>query len=108
MLGAALALNLASSPVAAAQAEVDFSRKLQTWDGFGVNYVERAQTRDYRTRPQDYGGFGLLTEEQRRDILDQTFGEHGLKPGIIKMFLDPFHEGYTKAGNDDVRIEVRE
>jgi hypothetical protein len=85
----------------ATRAEVDFSKKLQTWDGFGVNYVETAQTRDYRTKPQDYGGFSLMTEVQRRDILDKTFGEDGLKPGIIKMFLDPFHEGYTKEGNDN-------
>ena len=83
------------------QVAVDFDRTLQVWDGFGVNYVETAQTRDYRVTPQDYGGFSLLTEDQRRDVLDHIFGDDGLKPGIIKMFLDPFHEGYTKAGNDN-------
>jgi hypothetical protein len=26
---------------------VDFSKNLRTWDGFGFNYVETAQTVDY-------------------------------------------------------------
>jgi hypothetical protein len=41
---------------------VDFTKKLRTWDGFGVNYVEVAQTRGYGTNPQEYGGFGTLSE----------------------------------------------
>lgn len=73
-------------------ARVDFSKKLREWDGFGVNYVETAQTPDYDACPQDYGGFGLLQEEERQEILDRIFGENGLKPGIVKMFLDPFHQ----------------
>jgi hypothetical protein len=40
------------------RAEVDFSKTLQIWDGFGVNYVETAQTIDYTLDPQD-----LLTYE---------------------------------------------
>ena len=28
------------------------------------------------------------------------FGKDGLQPGLTKMFLDPFHEGTTKEGND--------
>jgi hypothetical protein len=44
------------------EAEVRFNKKLQVWDGFGVNYVEAAQMRDYRKRPQDYGGFSTLSE----------------------------------------------
>ena len=35
------------------RARADFSRLLQPWDGFGVNYVETAQTRDYRQDPQE-------------------------------------------------------
>lgn len=97
----AMRLAAQTLDVTATCAEVDFSKKLQTWDGFGVNYVETAQTRDYRTKLEDYGGFGLMTEEQRRDVLEKTFGEDGLKPGLVKMFIDPFHEGYTKKGNDN-------
>jgi len=38
-----------------AEAEVHFDQKLQTWDGFGVNYVETSSTRDYKKTPQEYG-----------------------------------------------------
>lgn len=72
--------------------KISFDKILRTWDGFGFNYVETAQTRDYQRDPQDYGGFSLLSETARQEILEQIFGEAGLKPGILKMFLDPFHE----------------
>jgi hypothetical protein len=51
-----LLLRLSLLPVAAfardldftaTRAGVDFSSQLQTWDGFGFNYVETAQTTDY-------------------------------------------------------------
>ncbi len=100
-LGAILPVAVQAAEPALVQGEVDFGRTLQIWDGFGVNYVETAQTRDYRSKPQDYGGFSLMTEAERSEILDQVFGEAGLKPGVIKMFLDPFHEGYKKEGNDN-------
>lgn len=32
--------------------QVYFSRKIRLWDGFGVNYVEAAQTRDYGADPR--------------------------------------------------------
>lgn len=73
-------------------ARVDFTRKLRPWDGFGVNYVEAAQTRDYFADPQEYGGFSTLTEAQRQEIIELIFGAAGLKPGLIKMFLDSFHQ----------------
>ena len=72
--------------------EVDFSKHLRDWDGFGINYVEVAQTRDYHADPQEYGGFSILTETQRQEVLDLVFGDDGLKPGVVKMFLDPFHQ----------------
>jgi len=72
--------------------EVDFSKKLRLWDGFGVNYVEVAQSVDYQKDPQEYGGFSLLSESERQEILDMIFGDDGLKPGIAKMFLDPWHQ----------------
>ncbi|HUG12073.1 MAG TPA: hypothetical protein VMM36_13725 [Opitutaceae bacterium] len=80
---------------------IDFGETLQKWDGFGVNYVETAQTRDYRAWPQDYGGFSVLPEAARAEIIDLVFADDGLKPGIVKMFLDPFHEGVTRDGNDN-------
>lgn len=73
-------------------ATVDFSQTVRAWDGFGVNYVEVAQTRDYKADPQEYGGFSLLSEEKRQEIVEMIFGDDGLKPGLVKMFLDPFHE----------------
>lgn len=80
----------------ATRAEVDFSRHLQPWDGFGFNYVETCQTRDYSADPQEYGGFSLLKEEDRQEILELIFGADGLKVGLVKMFYDPFHQ--TKSG----------
>lgn len=71
---------------------IDFSEKLRTWDGFGFNYVETAQTIDYATDAKDYGGFSLLDEKQRGEIIELIFGEEGLKVGLVKMFLDPFHQ----------------
>jgi len=76
----------------AVRAEVDFSKTLQPWDGFGFNYVETAQTRDYAKDPQEYGGFGLLKEDDRQKIVDLVFGDDGLRVGLLKMFLDPFHQ----------------
>jgi O-glycosyl hydrolase len=71
---------------------IDFSKKLRIWDGFGFNYVETAQTIDYSKDAKDYGGFSIMTEESRKQIVDLVFGEEGLKVGLVKMFLDPFHQ----------------
>ncbi len=80
---------------------VDFGTPIRDWDGFGVNYVQTAQTRDYQEWPQEYGGFSLLSGEQREEVLRLIFGENGLKPALTKLFLDVWHEGLTKAGNDN-------
>jgi O-glycosyl hydrolase len=72
--------------------DIDFAKTLRDWDGFGVNYVEVAQSIDYADDPQEYGGFSLLTEEERQNIIELIFGDEGLKPGIVKMFYDPFHQ----------------
>ncbi|MBD3241365.1 MAG: hypothetical protein GF331_12315 [Chitinivibrionales bacterium] len=74
------------------QLRIEFDKTVRPWDGFGVNYVETAQTRDYDKDPQEYGGFSTLTDTQRAEILDLTFGGDGLKPGLVKLFLDPFHQ----------------
>lgn len=71
---------------------VDFSEPIREWDGFGFNYVETAQTIDYSTDAKDYGGFSIMTPQTRNEIIELIFGEDGLKPGLIKMFLDPFHQ----------------
>ena len=80
---------------------IDFDRHLREWDGFGVNYVETSQTRDYSEWSQDYGGFSQLSESDRREVIELIFGEDGLKPGITKMFLDIWHEGDTLEDNDN-------
>lgn len=72
--------------------KVDFSKKVLDWDGFGFNYVETAQTVDYSKNPQDYGGFSILSTDNREKIMQLVFGTDGLKPCAIKMFLDPFHQ----------------
>lgn len=73
-------------------ARVHFKHTLQQWDGFGINYVETAQTPDYADWPQDYGGFSTLNEAKRQEILQLIFGEDGLKPGVFKMFIDGFQQ----------------
>lgn len=72
-------------------ANIDFQNQYRVWDGFGVNYVETCQTYDYEAYPQDYGGFSTLDASKQNEIIDLIFGKDGLKPGVIKMFLDPFH-----------------
>jgi len=95
-----LALTAQDLGFTATRAVVDFSAKLQTWDGFGFNYVETAQTMDYARDPQEYGGFSLLKEEDRQKIVDMVFGDDGLRVGLLKMFLDPFHQA-EPAGKFD-------
>lgn len=75
-----------------ADIQIKFDHKIRTWDGFGFNYVETAQTPDYKLYPQEYGGFSLLDEKEKSEIIDMVFGEDGLKVGLIKMFYDPFHQ----------------
>ena len=74
---------------------IDFDTHLRDWDGFGVNYVETAQTRDYDEWPQEYGSFSLLNDQQRKEIMQLIFGEDGLKPAMTKLFLDCWHEPVT-------------
>ncbi len=71
---------------------VKFNEKVRDWDGFGFNYVETAQTPDYNEYAQEYGGFSLLDEQQKNEIIEMVFGEDGLKVGLVKMFYDPFHQ----------------
>ena len=80
----------------AVQATVNFSRTLQDWDGFGFNYVETAHTSDMKEFKQEYGGFSLLDENEKQEIVKLVFGEDGLKVGLVKMFLGSLHQ--TEAG----------
>ena len=98
----------------AIEARVDFSRTLQDWDGFGFNYVETAHTSDMEVFNQEYGGFSLLDEKEKQEIVKLVFGEDGLKVGLVKMFLGslhqkeaggPFDHEYTTA---NMRYFVRE
>ena len=76
----------------AAEVKVCFNERLQIWDGFGLNYVETAQTFNYEKFRQDYGGLSLLNESSKNDVFELLFGEDGIQPAIIKMFLDPLHQ----------------
>lgn len=84
----------------AVKAKVDFSDKLRQWDGFGFNYVETAQTYDFKKNPQDYGGFKYLEETAKNEIIELVFGEDGLQPTIVKMFLDPLHQSQENGAFD--------
>lgn len=87
----------------ATRVDIDFSAKIREWDGFGFNYVETAQTLDYKEDPQEYGGFSLLDEQEKAEIIDLVFGEDGLKVGLVKMFLDPWHQEKAKGPFDHER-----
>ncbi len=89
---AAQALNFS-----AVRAEVHFDEKIRPWDGFGFNYVETAQTTDYKADRQEYGGFSLLDEKEKQEIIELIFGEEGLKVGLVKMFHDPWHQETPKS-----------
>ena len=41
--------------------KVFFNKEIRTWDGFGFNYVETAQTPDYKDFKQPYGGIQPLS-----------------------------------------------
>lgn len=100
----------------AVRAGVFFDHTLRDWDGFGFNYVESAhfvnselgpeRTKVWwaevhpgvKTFTQEYGGFSLLDETEKNEIVDLVFGENGLKPGIVKMFLDAHHQ--TEPGGE--------
>jgi hypothetical protein len=73
-------------------ARVDFGHTMQLWDGFGVNYVETSQTFDYEEFGQDYGGLGNLSPDDRKEVIALIFGDNGLRPSLVKMFLDPLHQ----------------
>lgn len=102
LMGAAAAAGAASLARAGYEltVEVGFDKTLQDWDGFGVNYVEVAQTRNYAKSPQEYGGFSTLSEAKRQEILDLIFGADGLKPALLKMFLDCWHQAGPGAPFD--------
>ena len=87
-LGVACALTAAEP----ARVRIDFAHTLQKWDGFGVNYVEVPQTRDYKANPQEYGGLSALSDEKRRQLINLVFGPDGLRPGLVKMFLDVWQQ----------------
>jgi O-glycosyl hydrolase len=89
-----------AQPPAKVAASVRFDQKLRDWDGCGVNYVELAQSIDYRKDPQEYGGFSRLSAAERQEILELVFGADGLKPGVLKMFFDPFHQAAPGAPFD--------
>ncbi len=82
--------------------KIDFNNKLRDWDGFGVNYVEVAQSVDYEKDPQEYGGFSILSEDDRLEILQMIFAKDGLKPGVVKMFFDPFQQKEENQNDTDL------
>lgn len=98
--GFALLAAVVLSAAEPAAVRVDFSRTLHRWDGFGVNYVEVPQTRDYRKSPQEYGGLSALSEEKRQQIMELIFGADGLRPGLMKLFLDVWHQPAPGAAFD--------
>jgi hypothetical protein len=90
---------LAGEGLLTAQTSVDFGKKLQAWDGFGVHYVETHHSRNYQLFPENYGGFNHINAEQREQVIRLVFGPDGLKPGLVKAWAGPFQEPVND--NDD-------
>ena len=113
-IGMQSALKAQIQNFSAIRTEVDFDHKLRVWDGFGFNYVETAQTMDYSEDPQEYGGFSLLDENEKQEIIELIFGGDGLKVGLVKMFHDPWHQKTPtskfdhKSSTENMRYFVRE
>lgn len=103
-----------SENFSAIRTEVHFDETIRDWDGFGFNYVETAQTMNYTDDPQEYGGFSLLDENEKMEIVNMVFGEDGLKVGLVKMFYDPWHQATPdgpfdhKKTTENMRYFVRE
>lgn len=94
----------------AVRAGVFFDQNIRKWDGFGFNYVQTAHFVDKSLSPdasaewwesvhpgkesfdQEYGGFSLLDQKEKEEIIQLVFGADGLKPGIVKMFLGARHQ----------------
>ena len=76
----------------AVRAGVAFDRPLREWDGFGFNYVETAHSYDMEKFKQEYGGFSLLDEREKQEIIELVFGDGGLRVGLVKMFLGANHQ----------------
>ncbi|MDX2268016.1 MAG: hypothetical protein NW208_07910 [Bryobacter sp.] len=93
-------MGSSGQPLRTIPVEVNFAKKLQPWDGFGFNYVEAAQTRDYAKNPQEYGGYHFLQEKQKEEINALVFGKEGLDVDLLKMFLDPWHQAEAGAKFD--------
>lgn len=74
------------------RAHVDFSKKLRDWDGFGICLIDKA-TSD----PLEY--FTLDNTHQK--ILETFFGNDGLRMGIVKLFIDPFHLDYCQHDGEE-------
>lgn len=77
------------------RAHVDFSRKLRDWDGFGICFTDKAIV-----DPLEY--FSL--NDNHYQFLKDLFDVNGLRIGIIKMFIDPFHLDYCQHDSDEDRI----
>ena len=48
------------------------------------------------------------TPQQREEIAQLVFGENGLKPSVMKLFLDPFHQTedhINSAGGGNIDLE---
>lgn len=114
LIGASLWGQTPMRVMDAIPATIDYSEKLRDWDGFGFNYVELAHTYDYQEFKQEYGGFSLLDEREKQEIVQMVFGADGLKVGLVKMFLDPLHQQRPKGPFDhkttteNMRYFVRE
>jgi hypothetical protein len=68
------------------RATVDFSDILRIWDGFGVNYVQTAHTRDYSDFPQEYESPYFIVRVKDRTNLQGRKVEIDLKGSGYQRF----------------------
>ena len=62
--------------------------------------TSRRDTRAITARsPRTTAASGDLDDAGRVEVIERVFGDDGLRPAIVKMFCDPFHEPVND--NDD-------
>jgi hypothetical protein len=70
-----------------AKATNNFNDMLRVWDGFGINYVQTAQTLDYSKFQQEYGGFSLLDEKEKPEIIDNPLDVNFIWQILTNIYL---------------------
>ncbi|NLE02274.1 MAG: hypothetical protein GX640_20620 [Fibrobacter sp.] len=75
------------------RAQIDFSKKLRDWDGFGISY-----------HPSE-----IAQIQENPGVIESLFGHEGLKAAILQIFLGPHNQEYTDSdSNEEKPINLKD